>query len=323
MMKYLTKHFLILFYALSFLAVLTPSPSFASTELFGVENYRIEKVIKVKPKSEKAEKLKSFKKTGSNINDAPSMVFVQGGSFNMGSNTDDEDAKPVHRVTLRSFYIGKFEITVGEFRKFIVATQYQTTAEQEGSSFIWTGIKWERQNGIDWEYDSFGNKRTLTQDMQPVVHISWDDATRYCQWLSAQSGKTYRLPTEAEWEYAARGGNKSNSYTFSGANDLLGVGWNKENSNGQMHECGQKQANELGIYDMTGNVWEWCKDWYDKFYYTDSPIENPQGPPTGTYKVYRGGSWNDPTKFCKVSYRSGNAPGKRYSTLGFRIVLVP
>lgn len=325
-MNYSTRRKFPFIYSLFFLTIILSSFTLTTTKKNSVKNSSLLVELKVAAKPKTAESQKrpgSNKLTGSNNSEVPQMIYVQGGSFNMGSNTDDDDAKPAHRVTLRSYYIGKYEISVADFRKFINSTRYQTTADQEGSSFIWTGTKWQRQNGVNWEYDSFGSKRPQNQDTQPVVHVSWDDASRYCQWLSSQTGKTYLLPTEAEWEYAARGGSKSNGNIFSGSNDLSVVAWYKENSNGQIHEPGQKQANELGIFDMTGNVWEWCRDWYDKYYYTDSPAENPQGPPTGSFKVYRGGSWNDPAKFCRVTYRSGNPPGKRFSTLGFRVVLIP
>lgn len=251
------------------------------------------------------------------------MVFVQGGSFSMGSNDDGDDAKPIHSVTVSSFYIGKYELTVGEFRKFINATNYKTSAEQEGWSYIWTGNKYDKQNGVTWEFDSYGFKRPPTQDIQPVIHVSWDDATRYCQWLSSQTGKVYRLPTEAEWEYAAKGGSKSNGYTYSGSNDLASVAWYKDNSNSQTHQGGQKQANELGIYDMTGNVWEWCQDWYDKDYYASSPTENPQGPSTGSGRGLRGGGWGSPALPCCVALRAYGTPGRRSFSIGFRLVLVP
>ena len=251
------------------------------------------------------------------------MVFVQGGSFSMGSNDDGDDAKPIHSVTVSSFYMGKYELTVGEFRKFINATNYKTSAEQEGWSNIWTGSKFDKQNGVTWEFDSYGFKRPPTQDIQPVIHVSWDDATRYCQWLSSQTGKVYRLPTEAEWEYAARGGSKSNGYAYSGSNDISSVAWYSDNSNSQTHQGGQKQANELGIYDMSGNVWEWCQDWYDKDYYASSPTENPQGPSTGSFRVYRGGSWSFPAQSCRVAFRDSYTPGIRGDFLGFRLVLAP
>ena len=251
------------------------------------------------------------------------MVYVAGGSFNMGSNNDGDDAKPIHSVTLNSFYMAKTECTLGQFRKFIQATGYKTTAEQEGWSDIWTGSKFDKQNGVTWEYDSFGFKRSPTQEMQPVIHVSWGDAARYCQWLSSQTGKTYRLPTEAEWEYAAKGGNKSLGYAYSGSNKFEDVGWCLANCDNQTHPVAQKQANELGFYDLTGNVVEWCSDWYDKDYYSNSPETNPAGPASGTARVRRGGGWSFSSSFCHVARRFNLTPDAHNYNLGFRPVLVP
>ena len=253
----------------------------------------------------------------------PQMVYVQGGSFDMGSKDGERDEKPVHRVTVNSFYMGKYELTVGEFRKFVNAANYKTSAEQEGWGYIWKGSKMEKQNGVTWEYDSYGVKRPPAQDNMPVIYVSWDDVTRYCQWLSLQTGKVYRLPTEAEWEYAARGGSKNNGYMYSGSNDLSSVAWFNGNSNHQPHPGGQKQANELGIYDMTGNVWEWCQDWFAENYYSNSPAEKPQGPATGTYRVLRGGSWGNAAQGCRVADRDGMAPGRHGLNLGVRLVMAP
>ena len=252
------------------------------------------------------------------------LVFVQGGSFNMGSNDLlDYAAQPVHKVTISSFNMGKFEVTVGEFRKFINATNYKTTAEQDGYSYAWVDGKFEQQSGVNWQYDGFGFKRTPAQDNQPVIFITWDDANRYCQWLSSQKGKLYRLPTEAEWEYAARGGSKSKGYQYSGSNNLADVAWFGDDSNGQAHNVGQKKPNELGIYDMGGNVWEWCQDWFANEYYANSPEKDPQGPETGSFRVDRGGDWHGTTRYCRVGYRGSLAPRWRTHVVGFRIVSVP
>ena len=137
--------------------------------------------------------------------------------------------------------------------------------------------------------------------------------------LNAATGKTYRLPTEAEWEYAARGGNKSQGYKYVGSNDLDLVAWYSGNSDGTTHKVGTRFPNELGIYDMSGNVWEWCQDWYGS--YSSSPQTNPKGPNSGSYRVYRGGSWLDDARDCRVSFRDYFTPDYRYSDLGFRLAL--
>lgn len=217
------------------------------------------------------------------------MVFVQGGSFDMGSNNGLNDEKPVHRVTLSSFYIGKYEVTQAQ-----------------------------------WEMIMGSNPSNFQGcDECPVEQISWYDVQDFIKKLNQKTGKTYRLPTEAEWEYSAKGGSKSNGYTYSGSNVITNVAWYKENSNAQTHEAGQKQANELGIYDMTGNVWEWCSDWYDSNYYANSPTENPTGPTTGSGRVIRGGCWSFSALSCPVAHRIGLKPGAVDYIFGFRLVLVP
>jgi sulfatase modifying factor 1 len=224
------------------------------------------------------------------------MVFVAGGTFQMGSNSGGDDEKPVHTVTVSSFYMDKTEVTQAEYRKVM-------------------GKNPSRFSGCD--------------DC-PVEKVSWDDANAYAQ----KVGK--RLPTEAEWEYAARGGNKSKGYTYSGGNDLDAVGWYEDNSGGndldavgwyrdnsgrKPHPVAQKQPNELGLYDMSGNVWEWCSDWYNKGYYSGSPQTDPQGSNSGSSRVLRGGSWHYYDYRCRVANRYWFNPDYRLNTYGFRLVL--
>ena len=219
----------------------------------------------------------------------PQMIYVQGGSFVMGSNNDGDDAKPLHRVTLSNFYIGKYEVSQAQ----------------------WIAV--------------MGNNPSSFQDCDncPVEQVSWYDVQDFIQKLNQKTGKNYRLPTEAEWEYAARGGNKGNGYPYSGSSDINSVGWYSDNSNGKTEPVGEKQANELGIYDMTGNVWEWCSDWYSDSYYKKSPAVNPQGPPSGPGRLRRGGGRGDAARACRVAYRVLSAPGFRSSSIGFRLVLAP
>jgi formylglycine-generating enzyme required for sulfatase activity len=159
------------------------------------------------------------------------------------------------------------------------------------------------------------------KDTHPMVNINYNDANAYCNWLSEKTGKDYRLPTEAEWEFAARGGNNSNNYTYSGSNDLEEVGWSTDNSGSSTQACGRKKPNELGLYDLSGNVWEWCKDWYDSNYYSNSPSSNPRGPSSGSDRVLRGGCWYYPATDCRVANRSYRDPTNRYIHYGFRVVL--
>lgn len=225
----------------------------------------------------------------------------------------DDDEKPAHRVCVDDFYIGRHEVTVKEFKTFIDATNYKTDAEKKGYSYIWTGSNWEKKNGVTWKCDVNGNTRPTSENDHPVIHVSWNDAKAYCKWAGG------RLPTEAEWEYAARGGQESKGYKYSGSNNMDEVGWYRGNAGRKTHAVGQKKANELGIYDMSGNVWEWCSDWYDSDYYSSSPERNPQGPANGSLRVYRGGYWFNNARYCRVADRLRDDPDYGDSGLGFRL----
>ena len=153
-----------------------------------------------------------------------------------------------------------------------------------------------------------------------VESVSWNDIQEFIQKLNQKTGKNYRLPTEAEWEYAAKGGNQSRGYTLSGSNTIDEVAWFFKNSGLRTNPVGQKQQNELGLYDMSGNVSEWCSDWYGSEYYQSSPSSNPKGASSGSYRVYRGGSWDLDARSCRVANRDRNAPDYRDNALGFRLV---
>ncbi|MDZ7879931.1 MAG: SUMF1/EgtB/PvdO family nonheme iron enzyme [Saprospiraceae bacterium] len=155
-------------------------------------------------------------------------------------------------------------------------------------------------------------------EKMPVRNVNWYAATAYCQWLSEKTGKKYRLPTEAEWEYAARGGNQSKGYKYSGSNTLGEVAWYDENSDSKTHAVGTtKKGNELGIYDMSGNVWEWCSDWFGD--YKSVAQTNPKGEAKGSYRVHRGGSWRDYSGNCRAANRGNDTPAYRDDGLGFRV----
>jgi len=147
------------------------------------------------------------------------------------------------------------------------------------------------------------NPSTFTGDNLPVEQVSWNKTQDFIKKLNQKTGKNYRLPTEAEWEYAARGGNKSKGYKYAGSNNINDVAWYTSNSNSKTHEVGTKLPNELGIYDMSGNVWEWCSDWYGENYYGSSPSNNPKGPGTGDDRVLRGGSWDDSVNLSRSANR--------------------
>ena len=211
----------------------------------------------------------------------------------MGSNDGSNDEKPIHSVTVSDFYIRKYEVT---------QKQWQAVMGTNPSN-------WKREN-------------------LPVEQVSWNDIQQFIAKLNESSGKTYRLPTEAEWEYAARGGKfgvdrrqlKGDQLMYSGSDSLDTVAWYRSNSDDKIHEVGIKQPNELGIYDMSGNVWEWCNDWFDEHYYENSSQTNPQGPSSGTYRALRGGSWSSNVNLCRVAYRLRGNPNNRDDDNGFRLV---
>lgn len=230
------------------------------------------------------------------------MVLVPGGKFLMGKSGRDADKK-LHGVKVSDFQIGKYEIT-----------------QQQ------------------WEAVMGNNPSKFQGDAQmPVESVSFDDVLLFISKLNKITGNTYRLPTEAEWEYAARGGDSDDLtdqpniddiawYWINSGDTLLSGNWDNEKiklNNGRTHGVGQKLPNKFGLYDMSGNVWEWCSDWYDKEYYKISPLENPQGPETGVARVYRGGSWVSSEDYCHPTFRFSGNPAYGLSFVGFRVVLVP
>lgn len=263
----------------------------------------------------------------------PEMVFIKGGTFQMGSNDGGDDEKPVHTVTVSDFWMGKYEVTVAEFEKFISETGYQTDADKNGGSFFLAGMK----AGINWRYDAQGNIRNASELNHPVIHVSWSDAVFYCEWLSRKTGQNYRLPTESEWEYAARGGSSNYKYSWGdlGPEDKKGgniadesvklaLGWGGTwNNYNDIYiytaPVGSYVSNKLGLYDMTGNVSEWCQDWYDAKYYQKLPQVNPKGPSYGTHRVLRGGSWSSKIFSVCCTYRQYASPEFRFDDFGFRV----
>ena len=250
-------------------------------------------------------------------------VLIQGGTFQMGS-TINSDEQPVHSVTLSNFYMSKYEVTVAEFKEFIDATGYQTDADKRTSgygSYIWNGSSWETKDGVNWKCDVGGSVRPTSDYNHPVIHVSWNDAVAYCEWRSRKEGKTYRLPTEAEWEYAA-GAGANNRSKWAGTNnesDLGTYAWFTSNSGSKTHPVGEKQPNSLGLYDMSGNVWEWCSDWYASTYPSGSQT-NPTGAATGSSRVLRGGSWSNYADYCRVANRCSYYANNRDNNCGFRLV---
>ena len=217
------------------------------------------------------------------------MVYVSGGTFTMGGTSEqgseaESDEKPTHNVTLSSYYICKYEVTQA----------------------LWRAVMGS-------------NPSEFKDDNLPVERVSWNDCQTFINRLNSYTGRNFRLPTEAEWEFAARGGNYSRRYKYSGSNDIGDVAWNTDNSGDRTHPVGTKRPNELGLYDMSGNVFEWCSDWYGT--YSSYSQTNPTGATSGSGRVNRGGSWIFDAWYCRASIRFGHAPGFSSSNLGLRLVL--
>ncbi len=220
------------------------------------------------------------------------MVKVEGGSFMMGA-TDEQISEvahyneyPAHQVTLSSYCIGQTEVTQA----------------------LWQAVMGN-------------NPSSFTSDLNnPVEQVSWDDCQEFISKLNKMTGKTFRLPTEAEWEYAARGGNKSQGYIYAGSNDIDEVAWYSDNNGEHTNLVATKAPNELGLYDMSGNVYEWCQDRFG--YYSSEAQTNPTGPSSGNYRIFRGGGWNQPARDCRVSHRYYNIPDGFWYNVGLRLVLV-
>ena len=276
-----------------------------------------------------------------------SMVNIPGGCFQMGDSFGDGDIyeKPVHDVCLTGFSMGKYEVTLGQFRAFVEDTGYKSDAEKNAGdiSGCWTQVH-DKKGNWSGSYHSWANWRKPLEpeyhdpkNNQPVSCVSWNDANAFIKWITGKSGRNYRLPTEAEWEYAARGATTTRNYWGNDSYDVCNYANTADQSflpGGSnwldKHECndgyafiapvGQFKPNRYGLYDMLGNVWEWTADRYRRDYYAQSPKNNPKGPPTGDYRVIRGGGWYDDPVLVRVSNRYGHLPTYRFSDLGFRLV---
>lgn len=241
--------------------------------------------------------------------DTSKFVLVEGGTYKMGSDKPVEPHEaPVHEVTVKSFYLAKTEVTFEELDKFCNETKRDTS-----NSGLWGRSK------------------------QAAMNLTWLDAVAYCNWLSEKeklskcylingtevkyldTSKGYRLPTEAEWEFAARGGNKSKGNFFAGSDVINEVAWFKGNSNDSPHLVAQKKPNELGLFDMTGNMWEWVWDWYAGDYYKTSPNANPTGAETGNYRIMRGGAFYNDGTYANVYTRQNASPNFKQNSVGFRV----
>ncbi len=237
------------------------------------------------------------------------LIYMQGGTFNMGSIDGDYEEEPVHNVKINNIFIGKYEVTYSQYMEFVADTGMEYYARN----------KWRDDN-------------------KPVINITWYDALEFCNWLSLKElyspyytirdgsvyinpeSNGYRLPTEAEWEYAASGGQMDNGTEYSGSNNPDTVSWYRDNSGRETHLIGGKVQNRLGLFDMSGNVWEWCWDWYDEDYYLNSTEISPIGPTMGYYKIVRGGSWDSDDFYLRCTARGFAAPDNYDTDIGFRVV---
>ena len=277
-------------------------------------------------------------------------VWVPGGCFEMGQTEAErqyliKDAGeekynkyykrelPRHRVCVDGFWMGKYEVTRGQFHAFVRDTGYRTDAEKKGKAWVKnkeTEWKWKELPGYDWKKVGYSQ-----DDTHPVACVSWNDAVAFAKWVSNKSGKKIGLPTEAQWEYAARGGVKDMRFWGSDDSDACryansadkGNNWNPSFPCDDGYEftapAGNYSPNPFGLYDMLGNVWEWCADWYGSDYYSRSPEMNPQGPSSGRFRVLRGGAWFSNPRSLRCANRNWDAPDNRSTSDGFRLVAVP
>ena len=292
-------------------------------------------------------------------------VLIPEGDFMMGSEESPDslaqafpqydrkrfeqlgDEAPVHKVRItRAFYLGQHEVTVGQFRRFLQASGYTPESERDGTGGYGFNpdydpaktVRGDAFEGRDPKY-SWRNPGFPQADDHPVVNVTWNDAVALCKWLSEKESKTYRLPTEAEWEYAARAGTRTRYHTGDDPQSLLKAA-NVFDADARKHwekwsafalpghdgyaftaPVGSFQPNPFGLYDMHGNAWEWTADWHDDQYYAQSPLDDPQGPATGTVRVRRGGSWHTWAFYARSSYRNWNSPSTRYTLVGMRLLL--
>jgi formylglycine-generating enzyme required for sulfatase activity len=291
-------------------------------------------------------------------------VLVPAGEFMMGSDESPEvlardypqygrerflllgDEAPVHKVRItRPFYLGQHEVTVGQFRKFLAASGYKPESQADGSGGYGYNPAYDpaksargdafegRDPKYSWQNPGFGQG-----DDHPVVNVTWNDAVALSKWLSEREGKTYRLPTEAEWEYACLAGTRTRYHSGNAPQSLLQAAntfdadtaknwarWQAYALAGRdgfefTAPVGSFAPNALGLYDMHGNVWEWVSDWHDDHYYANSPTDDPQGPATGSVRVRRGGSWHTWSLYARASYRNWNSPDTRYTLVGIRLL---
>lgn len=231
------------------------------------------------------------------------MAWVEGGEFTMGCTPDQggecrENEQNVRNITLSGFYIGIMEVTQSQWERVMGTTIQQQKAKAGYNSLYGVGSDF------------------------PIYYVNWSEAMEFCRILSEKTGKKYTLPTEAQWEYAARGGQRANYDRYAGSSRIEDVAWYSGNSKSTIHPCGKMNANALGLYDMSGNVSEWCADWYNSYYKSDD-TRDPLGVSNGDFRVQRGGNWEGKMQLCRVAYRQYDKPQNRTYKCGFRVVCIP
>ncbi len=268
------------------------------------------------------------------------LALIPAGEFLMGSTPEEIDLMlkqmkqkgvhawyqasppsegPRHRVRITApFYLGAKEMTLGCFKRFAEATGYRTDAEKDGQGADGrTGGQWQTKPEYNWK--NMGYER---RDDLPVVNVTWNDAVAFCEWLTNKEGQGYRLPTEAEWEYACRAGTTTRYYWGDDDSPRNQCVWHGGTSGGASHPVGQLKPNAFGLFDMNGNVYEYWSDWFSTNSYSSAALENPKGPAAGTERVVRGGSWGTDPMHCRSAFRGGAGQTHRNMRDGFRVVRV-
>ncbi len=250
---------------------------------------------------------------------AESMVFIKGGCFRMGNTFDggDKDEKPAHKVCVDNYYLGKYEVTNRQFVVFLNEVNKRNVNRE-----LWFTINEKEHCYISGD---IGHYRIMPgYEDHPVACISWHGATEFTEWVSKQTGYNYRLPTEAEWEYAARSGGRQEKWSGTSHESKLDeYAWYTDNSGDKTHPVGQRKPNAFGLYDMSGNIWEWVQDWHEGSYYQKCQVNNPVGPLKGTNRVVRGGCCDNPPKVLRTANRVGYTPVGRGFDIGFRLAMTP